>query len=76
MDKLAYSQTKSFSFSKLITIVEEAGKILLNKFNIRNNVHFRDDSEIFAKEKSEKELLIEEDLISQEIIINGIKLII
>ena len=73
MDKLAYSQTKSFSFSKLITIVEEAGKILLNKFNIRNNVHFRDDSEIFAKEKSEKELLIEEDLISQEIIINGIR---
>ena len=70
--KNKYIQNNSFDF--LCNIVLEAGTILKNNYektliNKKKNLTIKKN----VKEKSFKELLIDEDLISEKILIEGIK---
>ena len=61
------------NFERIGEIIQDAGIELLDQFNKRNSSHLDGSDTGYVKEKTEKELLIKEDLISQDIVINGIK---
>ena len=61
------------NYNRLVEIIEEAGIALLDRFSNRNSRHLEGVDTGYVKEKAEKELVIREDLISQDIIIEGIK---
>jgi len=61
------------NFERIGEIIQDAGIELLDQFNKRNSSHLDGNDTGYVKEKTEKELLIKEDLISQDIVINGIK---
>ena len=61
------------NFERIGEIIQDAGIELLDQFNKRNSSHLDGIDTGYVKEKTEKELLIKEDLISQVIVINGIK---
>ena len=65
--------TTVINYNRVVEIVQEAGFVLLDRFNKRNSRHLEGVDTGYVKEKTEKELVIREDLISQDIVINGIK---
>ena len=73
MEKQISKITTSISYERICEIIQDAGKLLLDRFNERNTRHLEGIDTGYVKEKAEKELLIREDLISQDIVIEGIK---
>jgi len=65
--------TTVINYNRVAEIIQEAGIVLLDRFNKRNSRHLEGVDTGYVKEKTEKELVIREDLISQDIVINGIK---
>ena len=65
--------TTVINYNRVVEIIQEAGIVLHDRFNKRNSMHLEGVDAGYVKEKAEKELLIREDLISQEIVIKGIK---
>ena len=65
--------TTVINYDRVVEIIQEAGIILLDRFNKRNSRHLEGIDTGYVKEKAEKELVIREDMISQEIVIKGIK---
>ena len=65
--------TTVINYNRVVEIIQEAGIVLLDRFNKRNSRHLEGIDTGYVKEKAEKELVIREDLISQDIVINGIK---
>ena len=65
--------TTVINYERIGEIIQEAGFALLDRFNERNTRHLDGIDKGYVKEKTEKELLIREDLISQDIVIEGIK---
>ena len=65
--------TTVINYERIGEIIQEAGFALLDRFNERNTRHLDGIDTGYVKEKTEKELLIREDLISQDIVIEGIK---
>ena len=65
--------TTVINYNRVAEIIQEAGIVLLDRFNKRNSRHLEGVDTGYVKEKAEKELVIREDLISQDIVINGIK---
>ena len=65
--------TTVINYNRVVEIIQEAGIVLLDRFNKRNSRHLEGVDIGYVKEKAEKELVIREDLISQDIVINGIK---
>ena len=65
--------TTVINYERVGEIIQKAGFALLDRFNERNTRHLDGIDIGYVKEKTEKELLIREDLISQDIIIKGIK---
>ena len=61
------------NFEKIVEVIQKAGIVLLDRFNERNTMHLSGIDMGYVKEKTEKELQIREDLISQGIVIEGIK---
>ena len=61
------------NYNRVVEIIQEAGIVLLDRFNKRNSRHLEGIDTGYVKEKAEKELVIREDLISQDIIIERIK---
>ena len=61
------------NIDKLTDVVEKAGNMLLKKFHARNQNHLNGIDTGVAVEKSERELVIQEDLLSEKMIINEIK---
>ena len=73
MKKQISKITTSISYERICEIIQDAGKLLLDRFNERNTRHLEGIDTGYVKEKAEKELLIQEDLISQDFVIEGIK---
>ena len=65
--------TTVINYNRVVEIIQEAGIVLLDRFNKRNSRHLEGVDTGYVKEKAEKELVIREDLISQDIVIDGIK---
>ena len=61
------------NFEKIVEVIQKAGIVLIDRFNERNTMHLSGIDMGYVKEKTEKELQIREDLISQGIVIEGIK---
>ncbi len=61
------------NIDKITYLIEKAGLLLKTRFNKRNSNHLIGKDSGFIKEKTENELQIREDLISQDLIIEGIK---
>lgn len=66
-------RTKVINIGKVTYLIEKAGLLLKGMFNERNLNHLNGIDFGFIKEKTEKELQIREDLISQDLIIEGIQ---
>ena len=62
----------SNKIDRFVDVVDKAGKILLGRFYKRNHNHIKGTDLGFVKEKSKKELVIEEDLLSEKMIIDQI----
>ena len=65
--------TTVINYNRVVEIIQDAGIVLLDRFNKRNSRHLEGVDTGYVKEKAEKELVIREDLISQDLIIKGIK---
>ena len=65
--------TTVINYNRVAEIIQEAGIVLLDRFNKRNSRHLEGVDTGYVKEKTEKELVIREDLISQDLVIKGIK---
>ena len=65
--------TTVINYNRVVEIIQEAGIVLLDRFNKRNSRHLDGIDTGYVKEKAEKELVIREDLISQDIVIEGMK---
>ena len=65
--------TTVINYNRVVEIIQKAAIVLLDRFNKRNSRHLEGVDTEYVKEKAEKELVIREDLISQDIVINGIK---
>ena len=72
MGKQVIKITTEDYYERICRIIQGAGTVLRDHFNKRNSSRLDGNYLGYANEKSEKELLIKEDLISQEIIIKGI----
>ena len=69
------SNVKDNTFSKIerfVNVIDKAGNILLDRFHKRNRQLAKGADPGFIEEKSEKELVIEEDLLSEKMIIDQI----
>lgn len=61
-----------YKIDRFIDVIDKTGKILLERFHKRNRQHINGADIGFVEEKSEKELVIEEDLLSEKMIIDQI----
>ena len=73
METQISKMTTVINYNRVNEIIQEAGVVLLDRFNKRNSRHLEGIDTGYVKEKAEKELVIREDLISQDLVIKRTK---